>query len=55
MDYESEDDVASPIRDNISFKDDANEGKEIVRDIKNMTGGLRKFKTQSEATTMKSN
>ena len=26
-----------------------------LKDIKNMTGGLRKFKTQSEATTTKSN
>jgi len=26
-----------------------------LKDIKNMTGGLRKFKTQSEATTNKSN
>jgi hypothetical protein len=29
-------------------------GKKL-KDIKNMTGGLRKFKTQSEATTTKSN
>jgi hypothetical protein len=26
-----------------------------LKDIKNMTGGLRKFKTQSEATTNKKN